>query len=58
MVALVFFNDPFFIINSFKPNFMLYIFSQLFTALFFGLLLFYWLRSIEHVKDIKLEGIK
>ena len=45
-IACVFFNDPTYVINIYKPTFYTYIISQLWLAIFFTLLLQYWLRSV------------
>ena len=45
-IACVFFNDPTYAVNIYKPTFYTYIISQLWLAIFFALLLQYWLRAV------------
>jgi Wnt-binding factor required for Wnt secretion len=55
-VALVFFNDPTYPAAIYKPSLFTSVISQLWIALFFALMLRYWLRGVEKVKDLTHEG--
>ena len=41
-----------------KPQFVTSIISSLCTAIFFVILLHYWLRTVEKVKDNPLEDVR
>lgn len=54
-ISLVLFNDPTYVAAVFKPSLFTSIVSEFWLALFFVLLLQYWLRSVERVKDASHE---
>lgn len=53
MVTLgcVFFNDPTYLASVYKPGIFASVVSQLWVAVFVALLLNYWLRGVETVKE-------
>lgn len=50
-IALVLFNDPTYAASIFKPSMFTNAISQLWLAIFFVLMLKYWLKSVERIKD-------
>ncbi len=50
-ISLVLFNDPLMAMNINFPNLAFSIISSVWTAIFFSLLLQYWLRSVQRIKD-------
>jgi hypothetical protein len=50
-IGVVLFNDPTYIISIFRPTLFSSLLSNLWVAIFFILLLKYWLRSVERIKD-------
>jgi hypothetical protein len=50
-ISVVFFNDPTYLVSIYKPSLFTSVISQLWLAIFFALLLQYWLRSVEMIKD-------
>ena len=55
-IATVFFNDPTYLASIFKPSLFTSVISQFWLAWFFALLMQYWLRSVERVKDQEAEA--
>lgn len=47
VVFIIFFDDPLYAFEILKPQFRLYIFSAMWTALFIGTLLKYWIHLPE-----------
>lgn len=52
-IACVLFNDPTYLVSIYRPGVFTSIVSQLWVALFFTLLLAYWLRIVEKAKEIE-----
>lgn len=50
-LGCVFFNDPTYLASVYKPGIFASVVSQLWVAVFLALLLNYWLRGVETVKE-------
>ena len=50
-IAVVLFNDPTYLISIYKPTLFSSMLSNLWVAIFFIMLLKYWLRGVERIKD-------
>ena len=54
-IGVVLFNDPTYLISIYKPTLFSSMVSNLWVAVFFILLLKYWLRGVERIKDLSNE---
>ncbi len=50
-IALILFNDPGYVASIYMPGIFTAVVSQLWVSIFFVLMLKYWLRGVEQVKD-------